>query len=46
MEQRDNKRWFVVTWYGKFETIIKDRAAWETKGYTYSEKGDEVILSK
>jgi hypothetical protein len=35
----------VVTLHGKYETIVKDRARWESMGYTYHEKGDEIILT-
>jgi hypothetical protein len=40
----EDKKWYVVTLFGKYETIIKDRTQWEKMGYTYHEKDDEIIL--
>lgn len=40
------KKWYVLTLFGKYETIIKDRAAWEARGYEYFETDKEIILKK
>lgn len=45
-EQESEKRWYVLTLFGKYETIIKDRAMWEAKGYTYHETDEEIILKQ
>ena len=45
MESED-KKWYVVTLFGKYETIVKDRERWESAGYTYHEKEKEILLSK
>ena len=44
MEQEDSKRWFVQTLFGKYETIIKERETWESKGYKIVEKDKEVLV--
>ena len=44
MEAKD-KEWYVVTLFGKYATIVKDREKWEAMGYTYHEKEKEVLLS-
>ena len=43
VEEKD-KRWYVVTLFGKYETIITDRKAGEELGYTYHEEETEIIL--